>query len=391
MINLHLREVRVDELETQVKELKDEVSELSKALEDFEKNLVKSSHTFHFVINIPRKSYLGGFNGIKLLTQVKRNIADQKLDKAIASVLLNKQEKASLYWREVVSYLDTTLLHQYLKTLVENTYLGNASNFYYVLDFLVNNELYMGFPMLYKELEQHGELQSGQEIFALATKIKSICGSDNEIYNHMPKVVRDILGGPVILKNIENMGYVMADEDNFPCENRSLCYGNNKAQVFVYHLPLTTTVDDLKSTPRAQWQFVGPENITELSLGFYMKNMDKDLFFVFAQRPASAFLKEDTTLKPYYAQDMQTQFLPALVPNGHAEENLIRIGVREKFFKKISYFRGPEFPKKSMRADFSRLPIFKNEVEGFVWEVIPVSDAIDNTIEGAEMNEKCKF
>lgn len=299
---------------------------------------------------------------------------------------MNKQDKATMYWREVVTYLDPLLLNENLKSLIENAYLGSSQNFYFVLDFLLKNDLYMGFPMLLKELEEHGELQRGQEIFVLAHLVKSLCGISNEFYNKIPKVVREILAGPVILKNVDNNGYILADKEL--CQ-RPICINNPSSNVYVELLPSTTTIDDLKNNSKAQWQFSGPENFTELSEGFYIKNMHHDSFFIFNQRPPQGFLRSNSS---YNSGDMHAQFRPALVPNAGSDENIMRIGVQERFFKKISYFNSREFSKKVKRFDMSRLPIFQNDVKTFVWEVTPVNgDLMDNAIEGGEINEKCKF
>ncbi len=304
---------------------------------------------------------------------------------------MNKQDKATMYWSEVVTYLDPSLLNDNLKSLIENTYLGSSQNFYFVLDFLLKNDLYMGLPMLLKELEDHGELQGGQEVFVLAHLVKSLCGVSNEFYNKFPKVIREVLAGPVILKNVDNNGYILANENL--CKLPTCNNENSTAQIYVKLLPSTTTVDDLKNTLSAQWQFSGPENITELSEGFYIKNMDHDLFFIFSQRPPQGFLKSNSSLMYNNSGDKHAQFLPALVPNTGPDENIMRIGVRERFFKKVSYFYSREFSKKVTQFDMSRLQMFRNEVKTFVWEVIPVNDRdlMDNAIEGGEINEKCKF
>lgn len=302
---------------------------------------------------------------------------------------MNNQDKATMYWREITTFIDPSLLNENLKSLIENTYLGSSENFYFVLDFLLKNDLYIGFPMLLKELEDHGELQRGQEVFVLAHVVKSLCGVSNEFYTKLPKVIREVLAGPVILKNVDNNGYMLADKRL--C-SKEICLKNPSSQVHVDLLPSTTTTDDLKNNSLAQWQFSGPENFTALSEGFYIKNMHHDQFFIFNQRPPQGYLRSSSSLMSYNSGDKHAQFLPALVPNAGPDENIMRIGVRERFSKSISYFYSREFSNKVKSYDMGRLPMFRDEVKTFVWEVIPVNgDLMDNAIEGGEINEKCKF
>lgn len=324
--------------------------------------------------------------------KVKQNIADQKLDKTIGAILLNKQVRATLHWTEVTEFLDPSLIPSHLKVLVENTYLGNPTNFYYVLEFLTRNQLYLGFPMLHKELEMHKEVHSGQEVFALANIVRSTCGSSHELYLKMPKVVKEVLGGPVILQNVDNLGYIMANESITMCKSRDECYERSKSQIFIERIPQTVTVEDLRQNSSAHWQLVGPTNVTKLSQGFFIKN--DDLFFIFKQSPASAFLRVNTTFLPYYARDMHAQFLPALIPNTDPEmTNQIRIGVRGRMFKNIEYIFSDDFPKKTTKVSVSRRAIFMGEMKGFRWEVTPLNGAsvIDNTLPGGKINEKCNF
>ncbi|CAL8107325.1 unnamed protein product [Orchesella dallaii] len=352
-------ESRIDTLQSELLKLRDEVTDLTKIVEDLERT-------------------------------VKLNIASQKLDKAIGYLLLNKQEKASMYWTSVVQFAEPSHLNQYLKTLIESSYIGSSTNFYYVLDFLQRNQLYMGYPILLQELENYHELHSGSEIFALAHQIQRSCGSNNELYNRIPKVVKDILNGPVILKNVDNMGYIMAAENWTDCTSRDTCFGSPRSQVFVFRLR-TEEMEEVQNERRALWQFMAPENITELSQGFYLKNKENDLNFVFKQRPTAAFLRNNLTFEPYYAKDMQSQFLPTLVPNASPEENLLRIGIREKFFGRVEYFFSGEFGK-VRKLDFSRRSIFQNDVKGYVWEVIPVREENENNaIESGRLDERCNF
>jgi len=355
-------ESRIDTLQAELHSLRDEVTDLAKIVEELE-------------------------------TTVKLNIAGQKLDKAIGHLLLNKQEKAAMYWADVVKFSEPSHLNQYLKTLIESTYIGSSTNFYYILDFLQRNQLYMGYPMLLKELENHHELHSGPEIFALAHQIKMKCGINNELYNRIPKVVKDILAGPVTFKNVDNMGYIMAAENWTECTSRESCFGSPRSQVFVFRLR-APEMEEAQNERRALWEFIAPENITLLSKGFYLKNKENGLNFVFKQRPTAAFLRNNITFDSYYAQDMQSQFLPTLVPNASPDENLLRIGIREKFFGRVEYFYTGDFGKVS-KLDFSRRAIFQNDVKGFVWEVNPVPEENDNNnnnaIESGRLDEKCNF
>jgi len=298
-----------------------------------------------------------------------------------------------MYWDEVVKFLEPSLLNHHLKVLIESTYIGNSINFYYVLDFLQRNQLYMGYPMLLQELENHHELHSGPEIFALAYQIKTNCGISNELYNKIPNVVKNVLAGPVLLKNVDNNGYILAAENWTNCTSRETCFGSPRAQVFVNRLN-RTTMEEIQTEKRAMWQFMALENITYLSEGFYMINKENDLYFVLKQRPTAAVLRDNITFEPYYAKDMHAQFLPTLVPNASPEENFLRIGVREKFFRRVEYFFSGEF-KKVDKLDFSRRHIFQNDVKGYVWEVIPVQqeneDGLTNAIESGRHNDKCNF
>ncbi|ODN02659.1 hypothetical protein Ocin01_04028 [Orchesella cincta] len=350
----------IDNLHADLTSLREELADLTKVVEDLE-------------------------------TTVKRNIAGQKLDKAIGYILLNEQEKASMYWADVVKFLEPSLLNQYLKTLIESTYIGNSINFYYVLDFLQRNQLYMGYRLLLQELEHYHEIHSGPEIFAVAHQIKTACGTSNELYSIIPKVVQNILAGPVIFKNVDNMGYIMAGENLTQCNSRETCYGSPRSQVFVYRL--RTTKEEIQNEKRALWQFMAPENISELSEGFYMMNKEHDLYFVFKQRPgpAASILRNNITFDSYYARDMHAQFLPTLIPNATPEENFLRIGVRERFRGKVEYFYSAQF-KKVDKLDFSRRPMHQNEMNGFVWEVIPVPGENDNNaIESGRVDDNCKF
>lgn len=322
---------------------------------------------------------------------MKRNIADQKLDKTTADILLNNQDKASMHWGELTQFVDPSLQSAYLRTVIESTYMGNNENFYKVLDFLTRNELYEGYPILYKDIEMNRELHSGQEIFALAYMIKSLCGTNNELYLRSPKVVREILESPVILKNVENGGYIIASEVECKTTNNyTHCPSPHRFKPVIMRLQ-ESEIENLANNPSAQWQFFGPSpsNVTELVSGFYIKN--QNLFFVFHQRPPTASLRQNiTAFGTEYGMDLHDQFEPALIPNSESDSNLIRIGVRQRRTNTIEYFRGGEWVKRSNTLDLSRIPVYKDEVKGFEWEVTPVNnDRTSNVIQGTEVNEKC--
>jgi len=328
------------------------------------------------------------------------NIGDQYADKTIQHIQSNSQDQASKFWIELLNHAQqSNRTEELLSTVIIKSYEGKRENFYPILEFILRNKISTGFPLLYAELDTHGHLFGGQEVFVFAYYLKETCGTFSQLYESLPEVVRQSVSSPVMFKNQDNMGYMIATPLGTPCTDKTSCFGHPKPEVFIHKLT-ASAIAELPQNTRSHWELVPPVimgmkngfNGTRMSWGFHLKNVASDKYLIVRTRLTSFFLRENVTFDSYYSGDLQCQFIPTLVKGQNGK---IMMGLKEKYLKKTEYFFASKFVKRDVKISLEKRNGYENE--GKVWEVIAVPRQEINDMEGNSVttengnNSKCQF